>query len=227
MDEASRELLTADEDVASVIGHPQYGLIKLVGRIGVARCRRAAWRREPEALRMRRLWVAESLRPSAVTDRWTETRASITDAAFDNVALLVAPNEHLEAAAIAAALREAIRRTGRDRRLGHRGSRARPPRRRRTGPLWHRRRPIPAARRPARRTAGPVAHAGAGGRLQPGDPAALLALAKHRWSGSLLRRGPCRPSSRCSKWRSCAAAPAASARRRLVELVRQARKADA
>ncbi len=59
-------------------------------------------------MRQRRLWVSESLRPSAVTDRWTQTRQSVSDAAFGDVALLTAPNEHLEAAAIAAALREAI-----------------------------------------------------------------------------------------------------------------------
>jgi ATP-dependent helicase/nuclease subunit B len=179
MDGASRELMTADEDVASVIGHPQFGLIKLAGRVGVAPdAVEPLGGGEPEAMRMRCLWVAESLRPSAVTDRWTETRASITDAAFENVALLVAPNEHLEAAAIAAALREAIHRPDATAAL------------------------VTADRELARRVAAELARYGiaatdtggtpAGstpqGRLltlllevvfSPGDPAALLALAKH------------------------------------------------
>ncbi len=109
LDEASREKLLSDDDVASVIGHPQYGLTKLAGRIGVTPdAVQPLGDAEPEPLAARRKWVAESLRPSTVTDRWTETRSGVAESAFDNVALLVAPNEHLEAAAIAAALREAI-----------------------------------------------------------------------------------------------------------------------
>lgn len=109
MDEASRALLASDDDIASVIGHPQYGLHRLAARIGVTPdAIDALGGAEIEARRQRRLWVAESLRPSGVTDRWMETRAVIGDAAFEDVALLVAPNEHMEAAAIAAALREAI-----------------------------------------------------------------------------------------------------------------------
>jgi len=179
MDEGSRALLDSGEDVASVIGHPQYGLHKLAGRIGVAPdAIESLGGSEPEAMRMRRLWVSESLRPSAVTHRWTETRTTITDAAFEDVALLIAPNEHLEAAAIAAALREAIHQPDATAAL------------------------VTADRELARRVAAELARYGiaatdtggtpAGstpqGRLltlvlevvfSPGDPAALLALAKH------------------------------------------------
>jgi ATP-dependent helicase/nuclease subunit B len=109
MDDASRDALASDEDVASVIGHPQYGLHKLVKRIGIAPDAVEEIGGNPDAaLEQRRMWVAESLRPAKVTDRWTGTRAKLTPAAFDNVALLVAQNEHLEAAAIAVALREAV-----------------------------------------------------------------------------------------------------------------------
>ncbi|GAB4357786.1 MAG: double-strand break repair protein AddB [Oricola sp.] len=179
MDGDSRALLDGDADVASVIGHPQYGLHKLAGRIGVAPdAVEPLGDAEPDAMRMRRLWVAESLRPSAVTDRWTRTRETIADTAFDNVAMLVAPNEHLEAAAIAAALREAVREPAATTAL------------------------VTADRQLARRVAAELARYGiaatdtggtpAGstpqGRLlklllsvvfSPGDPAALLALAKH------------------------------------------------
>lgn len=109
MDGESRDLLASDEDIGSVIGHPQYGLVRLAAAIGVAPdAVEPLGGDESASLAARRRWVAESLRPSAVTDRWTETRASVPDSAFDDVALLVAPNEHLEAAAIAAALREAV-----------------------------------------------------------------------------------------------------------------------
>jgi ATP-dependent helicase/nuclease subunit B len=109
MDEVSREALASDENIASVIGHPQYGLYKLAGVIGIApEAVEPLGASVSHALDQRRRWIAESLRPAAVTDRWMETRASVSDAAFENVALLQAPNEHLEAAAIAAALREAI-----------------------------------------------------------------------------------------------------------------------
>lgn len=109
MDDASRALLTGDEDIASVIGHPQYGLYKLVGQIGIAPEQvETLGRPESASLAARRLWVSESLRPSPVTDRWTETRREVADIAFEDVALLQAPNEHLEAASIAAALRDAV-----------------------------------------------------------------------------------------------------------------------
>ncbi|MCI5077571.1 double-strand break repair protein AddB [Oricola sp.] len=109
MDEPSRALLASDEDLASVIGHPQYGLQRLATVIGITPDSVEPVGELAPSLAARNLWVAESLRPSATTDRWMQTRATVTDAAFNDVALLVAPNEHWEAAAIAAALREAIR----------------------------------------------------------------------------------------------------------------------
>ncbi|WP_421855760.1 double-strand break repair protein AddB [Oricola sp.] len=109
MDEPSRDALASDTDVASVIGHPQYGLYRLAAAIGIAHDAVEPLG-EPisHALQQRQLWVAESLRPASVTDRWMQTRPRVSDAAFEKVELLEAPNEHMEAAAIAAALREAI-----------------------------------------------------------------------------------------------------------------------
>ncbi|TCD16026.1 double-strand break repair protein AddB [Oricola cellulosilytica] len=109
MDDASREMLASRDDIASVVGHPQYGLHQLVGRIGISHDAIVPLRSVADAgLEARRLWVAEALRPSGTTHLWSKTREALADTAFEGVALLQAPNEHLEAAAIAAALREAI-----------------------------------------------------------------------------------------------------------------------
>ncbi len=109
LDAPTRALLDAPGEIASVIGHPQFGMRKLVRTIGVAHdaveplaTDRAGTRAE------RRQWVAAALAPAPRTGAWADQQASLTERAFDDVAILHAANERAEALAIACALRAAI-----------------------------------------------------------------------------------------------------------------------
>ncbi len=117
MDERSWTVIRGDRPAPSVLGHPQYGLARLLGRIGVGRDEVVDIGSPLPALALRRSLVDEALRPAATTDLWVERRAaheaSDVAGAFAGVSLVEAPNERDEAAAIAVALRLAVSDPGR------------------------------------------------------------------------------------------------------------------
>lgn len=109
MDRQTMSLLEATGDVTSIIGHPQFGMHRLVRQIGLV-----ADAVEPlddvaaSALGARRQWVAAALAPAEQTTHWVAQRQELDTTAFDDVAILEAPNESSEALAIACALRATI-----------------------------------------------------------------------------------------------------------------------
>ena len=116
MDEASWEVLTAPAPKPAVLGHPQYGLAKLLGKIGVTRADVDEIGAAEEWARLRARLVSEALRPAETTDEWAGSRTgfgpSEIDDALAGVTLVEAPRERDEAAAIAVALRQGVEETG-------------------------------------------------------------------------------------------------------------------
>lgn len=109
MDDETRALLEAPGDAAAIIGHPQFGMHKLVRHIGVAPSAIDALSMvADEAIDARVRWVATALAPADRTAGWAEVRKALPESAFDACAILHAANEGAEALAIACALREAI-----------------------------------------------------------------------------------------------------------------------
>ncbi|MET0576444.1 MAG: double-strand break repair protein AddB [Mesorhizobium sp.] len=96
----------------SVLGHPQFGLAKLLRRFGLRRADVPEIAAAPQPLALRSGLVSEALRPAATTDGWIASRRAFPEAgiaaAFADVALVEAANERDEAMAIAIALRRAI-----------------------------------------------------------------------------------------------------------------------
>lgn len=116
MDERSWAAIRGERPAPSVLGHPQYGLVRLLGRMDASREEVVEISRPTPALALRRAIVDEALRPAETTDLWVEQRRSymateIADA-FAGVSLIEAPSERDEAAAIAVALRLAIAEEG-------------------------------------------------------------------------------------------------------------------
>ncbi|RUU99008.1 double-strand break repair protein AddB, partial [Mesorhizobium sp. M6A.T.Cr.TU.017.01.1.1] len=116
LDEPSFQAIAAPGARPALLGHPQYGLAKLVGKIGVLRgdVEEIAVAERPLALRA--ALVGEALRPAETTELWAQTRAGfaaadITDA-FADVTLLEAAGERDEAVAIAVALKRAVEQPG-------------------------------------------------------------------------------------------------------------------
>ncbi len=116
MDEASWSVLTAEQPKPAVLGHPQYGLAKLIGRLGVARADVEEIGARDAASTLRDQLVAEALRPAETTDGWMESRGRFGAAdirqALAGVTLIEAPRERDEAAAVAVALRQAVEQPG-------------------------------------------------------------------------------------------------------------------
>jgi len=112
MDDASWSALTKEQPKPAVLGHPQYGLARLLGRMGARRSdvEEVGVRDEPARLRDR--LVSEALRPADTTDGWALSRpafaAADVDAALGGVTLVEAARERDEAVAIAIALRTAV-----------------------------------------------------------------------------------------------------------------------
>jgi ATP-dependent helicase/nuclease subunit B len=109
MDPPTFAALTAPVLRPAVLGHPQYGLVKLIRRLGVLP-RDVEELGAPDApLRMRGALLAEAMRPAETTDLWTDTRQGFAvpdiEEAFAGVTLVEAANERDEATAIATALR--------------------------------------------------------------------------------------------------------------------------
>jgi ATP-dependent helicase/nuclease subunit B len=116
MDEQSWSVLTGPAPRAAVLGHPQYGLAKLINKIGILRADVEEIGAPDESARQRTLLVSEALRPAETTDEWASRRtgfgAANIGAALASVTLIEAPRERDEAAAIAIALRQAVEETG-------------------------------------------------------------------------------------------------------------------
>ncbi len=104
----TKAALEEPDDMASAIGHPQFGMHNLVNKIGAAGLVQSFGPSIGEILSARRFWVAAALEPASETDRWGSLRKQISDQAFDGVSIAVSANEREEAATIAVALREAI-----------------------------------------------------------------------------------------------------------------------
>ncbi|MEI9407336.1 double-strand break repair protein AddB [Mesorhizobium salmacidum] len=112
LDEASFQALVAPGARPAVLGHPQYGLAKLIGKIGVLRGDVEEIGAAEPKLGLRAALVGEALRPAETTELWAETRngfsASDIAGAFADVTLLEAASERDEAVAIAVALKRAV-----------------------------------------------------------------------------------------------------------------------
>ncbi|MEL6920691.1 MAG: double-strand break repair protein AddB, partial [Pseudomonadota bacterium] len=110
MDAETATCLNEPGDLASAIGHPQYGMHTLVRTIGV----QAAGLVEPLAHQTsqpadkRRHWVNLALAPSPVTSKWVDAAGAFDGDTFTGVAIVQAPTSDTEALAIACALRETL-----------------------------------------------------------------------------------------------------------------------
>jgi ATP-dependent helicase/nuclease subunit B len=117
MDQPTLAALTAPILRPAVLGHPQYGLVKLVRRLGLLPGDVEELATPEPALQLRGVLLGEAMRPAETTELWTETRprfaASEVEGAFSGVTLVEAANERDEAAAIATALRLAVEASGR------------------------------------------------------------------------------------------------------------------
>ena len=101
------------EAKASAFGHPQFGLKKLIGEIGIAREDVAELGDAADPIVARARFLSEVMRPAATTDAWVGFRSTaavpdILEDSLDGVGLIVARNEQEEALAIALAFREAV-----------------------------------------------------------------------------------------------------------------------
>ncbi|MHA6641283.1 double-strand break repair protein AddB [Mesorhizobium sp. A623] len=190
LDDASFAAISAADARPALLGHPQYGLAKLIGKIGVLRRDVGEIGENPLALRT--ALIGEALRPAETTEFWAETRgrfaADDITAAFAEVTLLEAANERDEAAAIAIALRRAVEQKGQraalvtgDRALARRVSAELL----RFGVIADDSGGTPLSQTPPASLLRLALEA----TFHPGDPAALLALLKH----PLLALGLSRP----------------------------------
>jgi len=92
-------------------GHPQAALKRLLGRLGIARGDVGEIGAPPEALRLRARVVNAASRPAEATDDWPELRGALAEAmrrGLADVGVVEAPDERLEALAVAIALRSAL-----------------------------------------------------------------------------------------------------------------------
>lgn len=191
LDGPSFQAIAAPGARPALLGHPQYGLAKLIGKIGVPRgdIEEIAVAERPLALRA--ALVGEALRPAETTELWAQTRAGfaageITEA-FADVTLLEAAGERDEAVAIAVALKRAVEQPGQraalvtgDRALARRVSAELL----RFGVVADDSGGTPLANMPAASLLRLALQAA----FRPGDPVALLSLLKHPLLGLGLER---------------------------------------
>jgi len=113
LDDATWELLRSG-DGEGVASHPQYGLARLAGHIGVGRADiRELGAAPPAGLALRARLVSEAFRPVGTTEMWESAGARLGGAAAlaeatAGVTVVEAANEREEALAVALALREAL-----------------------------------------------------------------------------------------------------------------------
>lgn len=195
LDEPSLAALAAPGARPALLGHPQYGLVRLIGKIGAPRGDVEEIGAPARPLVLRATLVGEALRPAETTELWTQTRgrfpADDVAAAFADVALVEAASERDEAAAIAIALRRAVEQPGQraalvtgDRALARRVSAELL----RFGVAADDSGGVPLADTPPAGLLRLMLHAA----FRPGDPVALLSLLKH----PLLGLGMERPAAR-------------------------------
>lgn len=96
----------------AIFGHPQFGLARLLDVMQLTRDDVIAYGAATMPVEARDRAVSLALAPSATTHLWPELKADIGEAAlrdaFADVSLIEAPNERLEATAIAVALKLAL-----------------------------------------------------------------------------------------------------------------------
>lgn len=112
IDERAWTAITAEKIEPSIPGHPQYGLARLLTRLGISREEVETIGALAPAMTVRARVLGEALRPAETTDDWPERRESLGDAevtqALAGITLMEAANEHDEALGIAVALRLAV-----------------------------------------------------------------------------------------------------------------------
>lgn len=110
--------LAAPVSDAARRSHPQYGLYRLLEKLGATREDVTSLGAVPAVLEARAAILSRALGPSQATDGWTEWRKALPpetlEEAFAGVSLIEAANEREEALAIAIALRLALEKPGRD-----------------------------------------------------------------------------------------------------------------
>ena len=185
---------------AASVGHPQYGLKQLLGRLGIQRDEVAPLGRVPAALDYRSRLAAEALRPAETTEEWTQIRESLIEdralaTAFAGVSLLAAHNEREEALAIAIAIREALETPEArvalvtpDRGIARRVSAELE--------RWHLTVDDSAGARLDLTPEGLFARLVAEALAEPTEPARLLAVLKHPFAALGLERSECRRGAR-------------------------------
>ncbi len=113
MDAHSWLELVGNADAAGSPSHPQYGMARLVGALGLTRNDVSALAEQNDwALALRDRLVAEALRPAGTTDEWQRVMLPLARevvlTAFADVDLMSARNEAEEALAVATVLRQAV-----------------------------------------------------------------------------------------------------------------------
>ena len=113
MPEDEWEALRGAEGVEGIETHPQFGLSRLLERIGVARGEVRLWRPAGKegARSARSLAIGNAMAPAAFTDKWQTLRRH--ERRLTNVRAVELANPAAEAQAIALALREALETPGR------------------------------------------------------------------------------------------------------------------
>ncbi|MEO9336119.1 double-strand break repair protein AddB [Mesorhizobium sp. SB112] len=112
LDENSWSVIGSPAPEPAILGHPQYGLSRLLRKMGALRNDIDEIGEVEDALLVRAGVVSEALRPAETTDVWSQTRPELSSDALSNalagVTLIEAANERDEAAAIAIALRRTL-----------------------------------------------------------------------------------------------------------------------
>ncbi|MDN5928352.1 MAG: double-strand break repair protein AddB, partial [Hyphomicrobiales bacterium] len=112
LDEEAWALLGEPSASPSIYGHPQFGLKRLIGAIGVGRDEIPEIGVPGLPLAARAAVLSEAFRPAESTEAWAANRAVVEQAteagALAEVTLIEAPNERDEALAIAYVLRAAV-----------------------------------------------------------------------------------------------------------------------
>lgn len=182
LDARSWKILNDEMPEPAVLGHPQFGLAKILGRMRISKESVDCLVAGDPVMAVRARAVAEALRPAGTTDLWAEKRRGFREdalaEAFAAVTLLDAATERDEALAIAIALRLAVEEDGKtaalvtgDRDLARRVSAELG----RFGIRADDSGGTPLSRTPP----GQLLAAALQTALAPGDPIAILSLLKH------------------------------------------------
>lgn len=112
MDARSCEVLERVPRHPSTLGHPQFGLARLIRRLGIERTEIGEIGKRSPVIEARARMIGEAMRPAETTDEWAaarETAATLLQGdSLAGVSVVEAANEHEEALAIAVALRRAV-----------------------------------------------------------------------------------------------------------------------